>query len=334
MAVLIIKIFAALILVMLIAMIVDNLRFVVREYKLRSDKIRYPVKIVFIADLHEKSYRKDNEKLVRKIRECEPDVILVGGDLIVSGQVFKAGERKEKHSDQDVTHDAKWMKNSLSLMQRLTEICPVWFVQGNHELRMEYYEELSSFNRIFIEEMEKAGVHFLRNGSVDPFRDRHGGISSGIVLQGLELPMKFYRKFRRTRLSPEELTALIGEADRKAYTVLLAHIPVYFPQYAQWGSDLCLCGHVHGGLMRMPFIGGVMGTRPNLFPRYSGGQYFYRAVTGKEEHISSMILTCGLGMHTLPIRIFNPGEVSVIELQPAKLKQEDTDGIKQDSSGH
>ena len=334
MAVLIIKIFAALILVMLIAMIVDNLRFVVREYKLRSDKIRYPVKIVFIADLHEKSYRKDNEKLVRKIRECEPDVILVGGDLIVSGQVFKAGERKEKNSDQDITPDAKWMKNSLSLMRRLTEICPVWFVQGNHELRMEYYEELTDFYKKFIEEMENAGVHFLHNGSVDPFKENRGGMSSGIVLQGLELPMKFYRKFRRTQLSPEELTALIGEADRKAYTVLLCHMPVFFPQYAKWGSDLCLCGHVHGGLMRLPFIGGVMGTRPNLFPRYSGGQYFYRAVTGNEEHISSMILTCGLGMHTLPIRIFNPGEVSVIELWPAKLRQEDKDGIKQDSSGH
>lgn len=334
MAVLIIKVFAALILVMLTAMIVDNHRFVVRGYKLRSDKINYPVKIVFIADLHEKSYRNDNKKLVEKIREYAPDVILVGGDLIVSTQVFRAGERREKLHDPNGTVDTEWMKNSLSLMKRLTEICPVWFVQGNHELRMEYYEELSDFNKIFIREMEKAGVHFLHNGSVDPFKENHSGMSSGIVLQGLELPMKFYRKFRRTQLAPEELTALIGEADRKAYTVLLSHMPVYFPQYAQWGSDLCLCGHVHGGLMRLPFIGGVMGTRPNLFPRYSGGQYFYRAVTGKEEHISSMILTCGLGMHTLPIRIFNPGEVSVIELRPAKLKQEDTDGIKQDSSGH
>ena len=334
MAVLIIKIFAILILVMLTALIVDNLRFVVRRYKLRSDKINYPVKIVFIADLHEKSYRNDNEKLIGKIREYAPDVILVGGDLIVSTQVFKAGERRKNLHDPDGTVDTEWMKNSLSLMKRLTEICPVWFVQGNHELRMEYYEELNDFNKIFIAEMENAGVHFLHNGSVDPFKENRGGMSSGIVLQGLELPMKFYRKFRRTQLSPEELTSLIGEADRKAYTVLLCHMPVFFPQYAKWGSDLCLCGHVHGGLMRLPFIGGVMGTRPNLFPRYSGGQYFYRAVTGNEEHISSMILTCGLGMHTLPIRIFNPGEVSVIELWPAKLRQEDKDGIKQDSSGH
>ena len=284
MAALIIKIIAVLILVMIAVLIIDNMRFVVRRYKLRSDKIRYPVRIAFIADLHEKAYRNDNEKLVEKIRECAPDVILVGGDLIVSGKVFKAGEERAGSPDPGRDTGTEWMKSSLSLMRRLTEICPVWFVQGNHELRMEYYEELNDFNKIFIAEMENAGVHFLHNGSVDPFK---GGarrrMSSGIVLQGLELPMKFYEKFRRTPLSGEELKALIGEADRSVYTVLLSHIPVYFPQYAKWGADLCLCGHVHGGLMRLPFIGGVMGTRPNLFPRYSGGQYFYKAVTERKN---------------------------------------------------
>ena len=85
--------------------------------------------------------------------------------------------------------------------------------------------------------------------------------------------------------------------------------------------------------MRLPVIGGVVGPKPSLFPRYSGGQYFYRAQTGEEKHLSSMILTCGLGMHFLPIRIFNPGEVSVAELLPADQKQEESDGTRQDNSG-
>ena len=336
----IIKIFAVLIPVVAASLIIDNLRFVVRKYRLRSDKIMYPVKIVFIADLHEKAYRNDSEKLVEKIRQCAPDAILVGGDLIVSGKVFKDDEKRKNGPDPEKEPDTEWMKNSLSLMRRLTQICPVWFVQGNHELRLEYYEELGDYNKKFIDEMTAAGVRFLHNGAVDLTKESRAGEKSGVVLQGLELPMKFYEKFRRTLLSGEELTALIGEADRSVYTVLLSHIPVYFPQYAKWGSDLCLCGHVHGGLMRLPFIGGVMGTRPSLFPRYSGGQYFCRAVTDGKEHLSSMVLTCGLGMHTLPIRIFNPGEVSVVELLPARqsicrdLKQEEQDGNKQDSSGH
>ena len=83
----------------------------------------------------------------------------------------------------------------------------------------------------------------------------------------------------------------------------------------KWGADLCLCGHVHGGLMRLPLIGGVMGTRPNLFPKYSGGRYSYSIGETDGNRTGTMVLTCGLGTHTLPIRIFNPGEISVIELQ-------------------
>lgn len=331
---LIIKILAVLIAVMIITMIIDNRRFVVRTYRLRSSRIKKRLKLVYIADLHEKAYGEDNEKLAEKIKELAPDAVIVGGDLIVYGKVNSLYQKSDGNGQAASDPGTDWMKNSLSLMRRLTQICPVWFVQGNHELRMEHYEELGDYNKKFIDEMTEAGVRFLHNGSAALTKEERAGEESGIVVQGLELPMKFYEKFRRTPLSGKELKALIGEADRSVYTVLLSHIPVYFPQYAKWGADLCLCGHVHGGLMRLPFIGGVMGTRPSLFPRYSGGQYFYKAVTDGKPHLSSMVLTCGLGMHTLPIRIFNPGEVSVIELLPASLRQEDSDGTKQDSSGH
>ena len=334
MTALIIGIMAGLAAVALISMIIDNLHFVVRTYRLRSSRIRRAVKLVFISDLHEKSYGSDNEKVVEAIKKISPDAVVVGGDLIVYGTVKKIYRRSLKDGEEIRDPETEWMKHSLSLMKRLAQICPVWFVQGNHELRMEHYEELGDYNKKFIDEMTEAGVRFLHNGSAALTKEERAGEESGIVVQGLELPMKFYEKFRRTPLSGEELKALIGEADRSVYTVLLSHIPVYFPQYAKWGADLCLCGHVHGGLMRLPFIGGVMGTRPSLFPRYSGGQYFYKAVTDGKPHLSSMVLTCGLGMHTLPIRIFNPGEVSVIELLPVSLRQEDSDGTKQDSSGH
>lgn len=313
----IIKILAVFAAIMLIALLIDNRRFVVRKYRVRSSRIQYPVKIVFIADLHEKCFGKDNEKLVDAIKKAEPDCILLGGDLIVSGAVIKKSK-----SGEDAAGDMEWMKQSLSLMKRLCRLCPVWFVRGNHELRLENYEELQEYSDIFVKEMEEAGVKFLENGSAKLTSERHGAGESGIELRGLELPIRFYKKFRKTKLSPQELEALIGRADRSAYTVLLTHMPVYFDQYAQWGADLCLCGHVHGGLMRLPVIGGVMGTRPNLFPKYSGGQYFCSAKTGDEKHLSSMILTCGLGTHTLPIRIFNPGEVSVAELLPIGEEEE------------
>jgi predicted MPP superfamily phosphohydrolase len=133
--------------------------------------------------------------------------------------------------------------------------------------------------------------------------------------------MRYYKKFTKTELTQEELGRILGEADPSVYTVLLSHMPVYFEQYAVWGADLCLCGHVHGGLMRLPLIGGVMGTRPNLFPKYSGGQYSFPKGSGESGEKSTMILTCGLGMHTLPIRIFNPGEISCVDLLPDRQQQ-------------
>ena len=312
----IIKIMIVCALIGLLSMVIDNLRFVVRRYKLVSSRVHYPVKLVFIADLHEKCYGEDNEEIVEAVRKEDPDAILVGGDLIVSGTVKKLNRqpapRGEGAQDTEV-----WMTNSLSLMKRLAETAPVWFVQGNHELRLEYYDELHEYDAQFRREMEKAGVRFLHNGSADPGAEKHGGTPSGIVLRGLELPMDYYQKFKKTRLPGEKITEMLGKADRSAYTVLLTHTPVHFKTYAEWGADLCLCGHVHGGLMRLPLVGGVMGTRPNLFPEYSDGQYFRAVKTDGENHLSSMIVTCGLGMHTLPIRIFNPGEISVVEIRPA-----------------
>ena len=297
-------------------MIIDNHRFVVRRYTVRSGAVRSPVRIVFIADLHEKDYGGGNEDLVREIAALQPDMILVGGDLIISGKVKSHSRKSDGPAGNGGANsaEAEWMKNSIALMKKLSRICPVWFVRGNHESRLSYVEELREFEALFKAEMEAAGVHYIENSCVDPGEVCSGCADSGIRLQGLELPMDYYTKFKKTALSVEDLENLIGKPDPSVFTILLTHSPVYFETYVLWGADLCLCGHVHGGLMRLPLIGGVMGTRPNLFPKYSGGRYFYRTGEQDGNRAGTMVLTCGLGMHTLPIRIFNPGEISVIEL--------------------
>jgi len=323
-------------------MVIDNHRFVVRRYHVRSRAVKRPVRIVFIADLHEKDYGNGNEGPAEAIAEQRPDLILIGGDLIISSKVWRdsrknagdaAGETPGADTEQKYAESgpaslrsAGWMKNSAALIKRLAPICPVWFVRGNHEIRLTYYEELKEYDALFRKEMESAGVSFIENRCEDPFSGSAGYEDSGIRIQGLELPMRYYEKFKKTGLSSEELERLIGKPDPSFFTILLTHTPVYFEEYVRWGADLSLCGHVHGGLMRLPFIGGVMGTRPNLFPKYSGGQYFYdmegRAKSPRGDRGSdsgkrgTMVVTCGLGMHTLPIRIFNPGEISVIELEP------------------
>ena len=73
-----------------------------------------------------------------------------------------------------------------------------------------------------------------------------------------------------------------------------------------------LSGHVHGGIMRLPALGGVLSPALTLFPKYDGGMF-------KEDN-STMILSRGLSSHTPPVRIFNPGELIVIDLNRVKCE--------------
>lgn len=99
---------------------------------------------------------------------------------------------------------------------------------------------------------------------------------------------------------------LLGKSRRDCFELLIAHNPDYFDNYAKWGADLTVSGHVHGGIMRLPVLGGVISPMLRLFPKYDGGLF--------EKDGRQMILSRGLGMHTIPVRIFNPGELVVIHL--------------------
>lgn len=100
----------------------------------------------------------------------------------------------------------------------------------------------------------------------------------------------------------------LGRMDTNYYNILLAHNPAYFEDYAKLHPDLVLSGHVHGGLVRLPFLGGVISPALKLFPKYDGGKF----VQGD----STMILSRGLGIHSVEFRMWNPAELVVIEIVP------------------
>ena len=109
-------------------------------------------------------------------------------------------------------------------------------------------------------------------------------------------------------MSPDYVEECLGKPDDQYYTVLLAHNPEYFEAYAEWGANLTVSGHVHGGVVRVPFWGkGVISPRLRLFPKYDGGIF--------EQSGKIMLLSRGLGEHTIPIRVFNPGELWVIDFE-------------------
>ena len=99
----------------------------------------------------------------------------------------------------------------------------------------------------------------------------------------------------------------IRGAEKESFQVLIAHNPQYFQEYAGWGADLTVSGHVHGGIIRLPLIGGVISPAIALFPKYDGGKFVRDGKT--------MILSRGLGTHTIHVRFYNPGEVAVIRVR-------------------
>ena len=111
-------------------------------------------------------------------------------------------------------------------------------------------------------------------------------------------------------MKKEYLEGLLPEGRQDCFQILLAHNPDYFPAYAAWGADLVLSGHLHGGVIRLPLLGGVISPRLHLFPHYDGGKF----TCGN----STMIVSRGLGMHTIPFRFNNPGELVDITIRKRK----------------
>ena len=275
----------------IIVMVIDGNRFVIREYTIESEKLKDGIDLAVLADLHNKQYGTENAKLLKALDEVNPHVVMVAGDMLTA----KPGKGYEK---------------AASFMERVAEKYPVYYGLGNHEYRMKIYpEHYGTEFKEYVARLEKAGIQVMDNESALIQVKREERMTN-IRVSGVSIERFYYKRFRKIYMSSEYLDGLIGKAEEESYQILLAHNPEYFETYADWGADLTLSGHVHGGIMRLPVLGGVISPKLVLFPKYDGG-HFIR----KDAH---MVLSRGLGMHTIPIRIFNPAELVLIHLKPCK----------------
>ncbi len=264
--------------------IYDSNRFVVVRYQIKSNKIKGRYRAVVLADLHNKQYGKDNKLLIEEIGRCEPDGIWIAGDIPTAAPGNK-------------------LDTALHFVGELAEKYPVFYANGNHEHRLKLYpEKYGDMAGNYEDGLVKAGVHRLVN-------EKREIMEHNIVVYGSEIAREYYKRFKVMNMEECYLKELLGTARPDVFNVLLAHNPDYFPAYAKWGADLVLSGHVHGGMVRIPGWKGVISPRVSFFPKYDGGKF--------ENGESTMILSRGLGMHTIPVRLFNPGEIVVIELEEA-----------------
>ncbi|MBR6106872.1 MAG: metallophosphoesterase [Oscillospiraceae bacterium] len=227
-------------------------------------------RLVQISDLHKRRFGAHQRRLLEKTAALRPELIVITGDLI-------------SRTARDFTETGR-------LLRGLSGIAPVLAVPGNHEadLPPELY-------RAYRQTVRESGAVWLANQTV---------LIHGIPFAGLALPHEYYRGggrfgfIGRKAVTAETLRRRLGTC--MPGTVLLAHNPLWFPAYAEWGAALTLSGHVHGGAVRLPAAGGILSPERRLFPKYDKGCF--------TEGSSVMIVSGGLGK----LRLFNPPELCVI----------------------
>ena len=255
-----------------------------------SPKLERDRNLIFLSDLHNNEFGRDNGELVAAIHRLNPDAVLSGGDMMVC-----KGKRD--------------IKVPLKLFRQLAASYPVYCGNGNHENRMVWERSLyGDLYEEYRDAMTAMGVSYLEDSCAFLGRD--------LRIAGLDLAPCFYRKALYQKVPPmppgyleRKLGKGPSDCKEKPFTILLAHSPLYFDSYARWGADLTLAGHFHGGTIRIPGLGGVMTPQYQFFLPWCAGDF--------ERDGKRMIVSRGLGTHSINIRLNNRPQLVLIRLRRA-----------------
>lgn len=247
-------------------------RLVTTDYTVTSARLPADFdgfRIVQLSDLHAAEFGKDNARLVRAVAAAQPDLIVLTGDFI------------EAEDQIPVT---------LALARQLVPLAPVYFVSGNHDWASHAISAL-------FDGLADAGVTCLRNEFVTLQRG-----AGSIVLEGVDDPNGL-----ADMLKPDEVAAAVQAEHPGTFTVLLGHRNYWVEEYPTLPVDVILCGHAHGGIVRLPGVGGLIGTDRTLFPDYTAGMF----ASGQYQ----MIVSRGLGQIAQLPRLLNNPEIVCLTLR-------------------
>ncbi|MFQ7600413.1 MAG: metallophosphoesterase [Faecalimonas umbilicata] len=261
--------------IFLVSLILSQKCLIVRQYTYRNPKIAAPIRAVQLTDLHNYQYGRDNQRLIAKIQKQKPDVIFMTGDML--------------NEDEDRTDIL------LHLVREARAIAPVYFSLGNHEVG---YEKTYGEGDL-TEQLEAAGAVVLEKEYVDTKiagqEVRIGGVYGYLLPEDWEdgSEQRFLEAFVQT--------------DR--LKILLSHVPeglLLWKSMEYWDVDLVFSGHVHGGQVRVPFVGGLFDPEEGFFPTYTRGMFSCGNGT--------MILSAGLGSSRGSPRVNNLPEIVVCDI--------------------
>lgn len=239
-------------------------------------------KMAFISDFHSASNKKFQNKIIKMLNSNNVEGVFISGDMIVG---------KENVDN----------KPAIDFLKKLCEKYPVYFTYGNHESRM--YSRNIEDKSHFFEEISKIKKLYIINNDVMKLKLNNISVN----LYGLELSEEYYKRKNPSELTKKEMVERLGEK-KEGYTILLSHKPEYLHTYHEYGANLVLSGHNHGGTIRLPKLGGVISTSFKLFPKFSSGIFY--------DKDTIMVLTRGIGTHTIKFRLFNIPEVVILNFRP------------------
>ena len=250
----------------------------ISNYEIASDKVPENFngyKLLHLSDLHSKEFGEDNNILIQAIDTINPDIILMTGDMVTAS---------------DTNFDI-----FLDFAKNIGVRYECYYIVGNHELDLKNkdYDYIMST-------LDEYGVVVLDNETIKLERE-----GQSLNLYGMWHNAKYYMK--DAMFSLDVMETIIGNDDQERFDILLTHNPNHFEVYASWGADLVLSGHIHGGMVRLPYLGPIFSPERTLLPTYSQGEY--------KLDETSLIVSRGLGRGATGFRLFNRPEIGVIILK-------------------
>lgn len=273
----VIIIFIVILLIALFLYLQNNL-IDITKYYIKSEHIINRIKIVQLSDLHSRPFKKVLEKTAAQM----PDIIVITGDYIND-----KGKNKAEMMD---------------FGRELIKIAPVYYITGNHERRLDYFDNL-------MQELRDIGFNVLLNNIASDYSKNN--IIQILGLNENQADFEDYKARKNGTFVYKDMKPYFDKLDTlDGVKIVLSHFPENFEKvkennYSQYDFDLQLSGHAHGGQFILPFIGPVFSPGQGLLPKYARGSFGERPM---------LIVSRGLGNSEFPFRLFNHPEINVITI--------------------
>lgn len=266
---------AAIMIIFVVFCYFQNNRIDKTYYEIKRDNVDRDFKIVHLSDFHSKRINK----VIDILENEKPDIICITGDYI--------------------NDKCKNKEKMLEYGKRLVSIAPVYYITGNHERRLDSFDELMC-------ELKSIGFIVLLNEIAE---------NDEIAVLGLDenqADFKDYKARKNGTFEYKDMSKYFKELEKiDKLRIVLSHFPENFEgikemNYSQYDFDLQLSGHAHGGQWIMPFVGPLFSPGQGVFPKYARGSFGYKPM---------MIVSRGLGNSEFPLRLFNHPEVIIISIK-------------------